>query len=422
MNSKIQRLDTVVIGGGIAGLWVHAMLCARGSKSMLVENRAFGYGQTIASQGIIHGGTKYTLTGRQTSASEAIAAMPNAWNIAMNGESTPSLACAHALSTHQFLCSSTSLASKFTALAASKVMRSRIATVKQADRPPFAGFTPSNGQVYRLNEPILDIPSVLRSLVDQQPVGSMAKVHQAHGWSISDEQSLDDPIRLQLQRDDGIACTVETNAVIVTAGVGNEFVALHDPNHPVAMQRRPLHMVMARDRFTCPVYSHFLGVGATPRATITTHPLSTDDRSVLYIGGQIAEEGNDRSPREQIERAQALLGELLPGFTSESTEWATWRVDRAEPLQSGGRRPDTCMVERRGRMIVAWPTKLALAPRLANDILRELDAMPAISEYRAVEQAALKFDCESDSSLENWPSPTIALTPWEETNEWITAP
>ena len=67
------KTDIAIIGGGIAGVWVLNLLRARGVDCMLFERDALGSGQTIASQGMIHGGIKYALGGALTGSSEAIA-------------------------------------------------------------------------------------------------------------------------------------------------------------------------------------------------------------------------------------------------------------------------------------------------------------------------------------------------------------
>ncbi|HXQ99202.1 MAG TPA: FAD-dependent oxidoreductase, partial [Pseudomonas sp.] len=53
-------------------------------------------------------------------------------------------------------------------------------------------------------------------------------------------------------------------------------------------------------------------------------------------------------------------------------QFATLRVDRAEPQQSGLARPDNAFLEVQGRLMVGWPTKLALAPDFADRVLASL--------------------------------------------------
>ena len=57
------KKDFLVFGGGIAGLWVFHTLKQKGYDVALIEPDALGGTQTLGSQGMIHGGQKYTLTG-----------------------------------------------------------------------------------------------------------------------------------------------------------------------------------------------------------------------------------------------------------------------------------------------------------------------------------------------------------------------
>ena len=79
-------LDAIIIGGGIAGLWLLNRLTSDGYGCVLLEADELGCGQTLASQGMIHGGIKYALGGALTGASEAIADMPDRWRAALAGE------------------------------------------------------------------------------------------------------------------------------------------------------------------------------------------------------------------------------------------------------------------------------------------------------------------------------------------------
>ena len=82
-------IDIAIIGGGVAGLWTLNRLCALGYDAHLFEKTALGSGQTIASQGIIHGGIKYALTGGLTFSKppdSPLLPMPERWTNCLRGE------------------------------------------------------------------------------------------------------------------------------------------------------------------------------------------------------------------------------------------------------------------------------------------------------------------------------------------------
>jgi hypothetical protein len=138
------------------------------------------------------------------------------------------------------------------------------------------------------------------------------------------------------------------------------------------MQRRPLHMVMVKGPTLKPLYAHCLGGGPKPRITVTTHPAANGEW-VWYLGGDISEaEGVARNPAEQIDAAKKELSHLLPWVDLSQAQFATLRVDRAEPQQTGLVRPDNAFLDVQGRLMVGWPTKLALAPDFADRVLASL--------------------------------------------------
>ena len=53
-----QKVDFAIIGGGVTGLWLNALLARTGFSTVLIEKTALGVEQTLASQGMIHGGVK----------------------------------------------------------------------------------------------------------------------------------------------------------------------------------------------------------------------------------------------------------------------------------------------------------------------------------------------------------------------------
>ena len=88
----VTSVDVLILGGGTSGLWLLDDLYRRGFRVALVEAGQLGAGQTISSQGIIHGGLKYALGGRATKASLAIRDMPQRWRRSLLGSHSGGLA------------------------------------------------------------------------------------------------------------------------------------------------------------------------------------------------------------------------------------------------------------------------------------------------------------------------------------------
>jgi hypothetical protein len=78
-------IDVAIVGGGVSGLWLLNRLVALGYDAHLYEKTALGTGQTIAAQGIIHGGLKYALNGVLPPVASSLAAMPERWTKCLEG-------------------------------------------------------------------------------------------------------------------------------------------------------------------------------------------------------------------------------------------------------------------------------------------------------------------------------------------------
>ncbi|MDH2432643.1 FAD-dependent oxidoreductase [Pokkaliibacter sp. MBI-7] len=351
-------LDVLIIGGGIAGLWLQNRLHRQGYATVLVEADTLGGKQSVCSQGIIHGGTKYALNGMLTQAANAIAAMPGRWQAALRGEGDVDLRAARQLSDAHYMWSSGSLGGKLTSFFASKALRGRVDT-PDADKPAIFQDPAFRGSLYRLNEIVLDVPSVLRAL---RLPGRQLRARAGDNLIFSDGvwTLTDGDLQIRARR------------TVLTAGEGTEALT-RQLGLDIPMQRRPLQMVMAKHRYPHPIYAHCIGASSKPLATITTHP-HQDGSQVWYIGGEVAESGVERSATEQIAHAREVVGKLLPWVDLGAAEWATLPINRAEPRQSGLVRPDTAYAQAVGEMIVCWPTKLALSADLSDQVLAMLPA------------------------------------------------
>lgn len=360
MPSAIST-DVLIVGAGVAGLWLNARLRRQGFSTVVVENASLGGGQTFKSQGIIHGGAKYALHGALSGASEAIADMPRRWREALAGKGELSLSGVRLLSEAHYLWSPGTLAGNLTSFFASKAVRGRVDQVKGTELPPALQDPRFKGKVYRLAELVIDIPSLVEKLAELAGDSLLAGEH------IEPLRHEGELVGLRVDGRD-----IHAQRVVLSAGGGNaDLLKALNVSHPT-MQRRPLHMVMVKGPTLKPLYAHCLGGGPKPRITVTTHP-AADGQWVWYLGGDIAEaEGVAREPAEQIAAAKKELTQLLPWVDLSQAQFATVRVDRAEPQQTGLVRPDNAFLDVQGRLMVGWPTKLALAPDFADRVLASL--------------------------------------------------
>lgn len=363
--------DVAIIGGGIAGLWLLNRLINSGYNAILFESKALGSDQTVASQGMIHGGIKYTLSGALSGASEAIADMPAHWQACMEGKGNVDLQGAHTLSDHFYMWSSNSALSKMTTFLASKATRGRINKVNNSERPAIFQHDQFKGSLYRLVDMVLDVPSVVKTLADNCQ-GRIFKIdwNKAQWHHSSDKQVSLDFLY------DGQNYRLEASKFVLTAGQGNESILQELGVNSLKMQRRPLQQVMIKHRYPHTFYGHCLGAETTPRLTISSHPCNDNESQVWYLGGTLAEKGANLPPETVIANAKKELGELMPWIDLSEAQWATLPVNRAEPKQLNFSRPDEAfasITKECPNVIVTWPTKLTLCPNLADEVIALLN-------------------------------------------------
>src|SRR5688572_29152902 len=128
-------LDAVILGGGAAGLWTLDRLIARGYQAVLLEAHELGSGQTVASQGIIHGGLKYTLSGLLTPSAQAIRDMPAIWRECLEGRREPKLTNTIVRSPCCYLWRTESIASRVGMIGARFGLRTASSAVAEEARP-----------------------------------------------------------------------------------------------------------------------------------------------------------------------------------------------------------------------------------------------------------------------------------------------
>jgi len=291
------QVDIAIIGGGIAGLWTLNRLKKLGYSVVLLEKSALGAEQTIKSQGIIHGGLKYALTGQQNSAQAALTNMPQRWQDCLNGAGEIDLSAVEVLSDCQYMWSNSILSGSLATLFASKALQSHVSTEEQW--PDVITNSKIRSKLYKLSEIVLNVPTLIDAL---------ARPHA------------DKCIKNEFEA----THSIKAQKYIHTAGQGN---TLGD------MQLRPLHMVMVKSPQLDKLYGHCIAMGTTPRITITTHT-AQDGTPVWYLGGKLAEDGVKLETEKQISKAQKELKDIFPKLDLHDAKWASFFVSRAEAKQA----------------------------------------------------------------------------------------
>jgi hypothetical protein len=140
----------------------------------------------------------------------------------------------------------------------------------------------------------------------------------------------------------------------------------------------------------------------------------------------LAETGVERNPEEQIQAARDELTSLFPWLDFSTALFATVRIDRAEPLQKSGMKPETSFCSTYGNVTIGWPTKLALAPKLAAEIMSVIStkvvmSAKAVIPAKAVMSAKAVIPSEArdlldtpQNDMETWPHAPFATPIWDE--------
>ncbi len=396
-----MRLDALIFGGGAGGLWLLDRLSRDGHHVLLLEAHTLGSGQTVASQGIIHGGLKYTLAGLLTKSAKNIREMPQVWQDSLLGKASPNLSNTRLRSGCCYLWQTDTIASRAGMIGARFGLHIKPETISQDERPD--ALNGVYGTVARLPEQVIAPRSFLQDLSAQYR-DRILQIDARRGLQFDLESPGEvSTVRLTSPRD-GTTLELHPRQVIFTAGGGNAHLRKLAGLSMDVMQRRPLHMVLVRGDLP-ELNGHCLD-GAKTRVTITSE-MDAEGRMVWQIGGQIAEDGVKLDEKSLMARARSELSEVLPGVNLDRVEWSTYSVDRAEGATANGARPETIQVLCAGNVTTGWPTKLVLAPILAQEI-----ASRASSPY---------FSSEFDTSpFANWPRPTVALLPWDQSERrWL---
>ena len=289
---------------------------------MVCDGNAVGGRQTIASQGIVHGGGKYALDGRDTPLSRALADMPGRWRACLRGDGEVDLRGV-------------------------RVLSQRV-TVYRPD-----------GTRDELDDLVIDVPALVRRLAE--PVANRLLPGSVPA----------DSIARSAEGVDRVECgeyTIRADTYVFAAGIGNESLASR-VGFGITMRRRPLRQLVVRLPQPVAVFAHCASgdAGDGPEMTVTSHG------KALYVGGGVADD--DVGLDEHIRVVRGLLAKYFPALDLDGATFADVSAVRAEPAADS---PDADILEtadpfvaRRGNCLLCWPIKMSLAPRLGDLVLAQ---------------------------------------------------
>lgn len=351
--------DIVIFGAGIAGLWTFNRLKRMGYDVLLLESKAVGCGQTIASQGIIHSGLKYALAGQVNALAKSISAMPDLWREALAGNGPVDLSAARMSASSQHLLIPSGFMGGLVKLVTKKALGGNVHEVAKDEWPQDIRDSGFKGSVIYMDEPVLNVPSVLEAL---------AAPYQDCICTID---TADDPLGYLEQHG------ITPKKIIYTGAASNHKTAtLNGDDKGLKTQARPLLMGMIKNA-PFPLYAHCVGKTDKPVATITTHE-TRDGSLVWYLGGSIAERDKDSNPDAVYSAAKEALRKYMPNIDTRGFEWAVLPIDRIEgKSDTQSHLPDTPTIHKAGDSLYCWPTKLTFAPMLSDMIVEWLDIEPS---------------------------------------------
>jgi len=388
--------DIVIFGGGVAGLWLLNRLHSEGYQPLLIETKALGSGQTLASQGIIHGGLKYALSGSLTGAANVIAGMPRRWRRCLTGDGDVDLQGVPILSDYYYMWSDGSLRSKLKTFLGSKGLVGRVEAVERDDYPDFFSDINIDGSLYRLPDFVVDTAALLEKLVE--PVRSRIFQIDENNIDFSKNNSSNYSVCIQL---DESRIDISAAQIIFCAGEGNAALIEQTGIQTIATQVRPLHMVYMKNQNLPRMFVHYVGddFSLTPKLTITSHQ-DEQEQTVWYMGGGLAEEGVGKPKEEQIEIVQELVRELFPWVETSNGEWNSFVINRAEANINSNYRPDDAFIATESNIMVAWPTKLTLTPSMADKVLDTLQSK-SVSAANSGEAQSMLADVAKTAETAN---------------------
>ncbi len=355
-----QKVDVLIFGGGISGLWTLNSLAAEGYNAILVENNSLGKGQTIVTQGIIHGGDKYLLPNNFSLASYlGIKGMPKGWQEHFEGKRTPNLSNIE-ISSRECLYwfPNENHNNRIMKMLMLMVRQYTSTWIKEYHKKDFPEVLKENAKiVLGVKENVIDTNSLLEELAKKQNIFYANTIPE---FTMDSDGNVEKVVVGDYE--------IKPKIVVMTSGEGNEALAKKVGIEQNIMQRRPLRHLFLRGDLP-ELYCH-IADGQTTMMTVTSHDKLSKEL-VWNIGGDYSKPWLKEKPDSFIEKSVAKLSTYFPQIDFDSCSKGLFDIDRAEGLNNG-QRPGDPVIYKHKNILVAWPTKLTLAPKLSDGIVERI--------------------------------------------------
>ena len=394
-------VDIAIFGSGISGLWTYRLLKEKGYQVVLFEEKELGGVQTLASQGMIHGGQRYILQGGLTEHYHSIRNMPKIWNDCFKGEGDIDLRDVKILSKVQHLFSKDNAVSRLIDSFSSEKIKTEVHKLKKDKLPSIFQLSPHIGNdTYEMPEPVIDCKSLIKVL-SQDYLNNI--IHAKTKKIEKSKDSISNVVLEVIKNDKREEISVKAKCYVFAAGSGNTVFSNELHQQKTTTQSRPLAQIICRT-LPHPIYGHYVDSNPRPRFTISAHPSLLEDGYIWYIGGRLAEEAVISSEEEALLKTYKELEKCFPNIKWSETEWGIHKVTRAEPLTKLGRLPIGPEIKKISNSILAWPIKLTFAPLLGTLI------------EKSIRELGISINKNKVTLIAN--SPIIGSYPWENFN-WI---
>lgn len=365
-----NKIDIVIFGAGIAGLWAFHRLKALGYDVLLLEKDSIGGQQTMAAQGIIHSGLKFTIAGKVNKLAENMSQMPVRWRNALSGAGEIDLTGVTVNANSQYLLIPRGFIGGLTNIITRKLLGSGVRDISKKDWPTELKNSGFDGSMIHMGELVVDVPSLVRALAE--PYRDCIKKVEADPFTFLEKHN------------------IAAERIVFSSAASNlEIAAQRGDDGGLETQHRPLLQGFIKNA-PFPLFAHLIGKSEKPIATITTHT-TIDNELVWYLGGGVAERSKGDDPENVYQDIKDALKKYLPAVDTNDFEWAALPIDRVEGKSKTDQwMPDTPTLHNTENALYAWPTKLTFAPLLSDMIVADIEKQgiipsKTISDFSSLE-------------------------------------